>query len=133
MKNSLLILFILSNVLTSCQKKTCEGLLFKNGITTENGKRYSGQCVVHHTNGNLSSVKSYENGYDHGEWKFFFPNGSLKLKGNFIYGKKDGEWTYYFENGNIWKKQFFKSGAQSGVWLTYNENCEIINKEEIIN
>jgi len=125
-------ILIILCVISSCQEKPCNTLVYQNGSTFFNGERYSGQCSDFHTNGEISSIKTYENGFDHGLWEFFFSNGNLKLKGQFHYGKRIGEWNYYFESGEIWKKHYYSDGEKSGTWLTFNIEGEIIKKEKVI-
>ena len=120
-------------ILTSCKNETCKGVEFRNGISYKNGKLYSGTCITHHSNGEVRSIQSYLNGYDHGDWEFFYANKKQQTKGGFIMGKKNGKWTYYHENGMLFKEHFYENGKKIGVWITYDKNGEISSKTNDFN
>ena len=111
----------------SCNKETCKGIEYVNGVTFKNGKLYSGKCITHNPNGTIRSIQSYKDGLDHGEWIFYHDNDELSTIGRFNLGKKVGEWKYYHKNGNIYFHQFFDdNGNEIGTWKEFNENGEII-------
>ena len=127
LKKSLILKYflILLLILTSCKKETCKGVEFKDGISFKNGSPFSGTCITNHSNGEIRSIQNYKNGYDHGEWKFFYQDKKVHVKGTFILGQKDGEWTYYHENGILHKENFYENGNQIGVWKTFDEKGKV--------
>lgn len=117
--------------LCSCQSElnTCPENLKWDGkaITTLNGKEYSGTCVTKFDNGSIRSIRSYKNGYDHGEWIFYYSNENIQTKGRFNMGKRIGTWQYLFEDGKPWKVQYYdEDGNRIGRWLTYDSTGELI-------
>ena len=118
-------LLVVMLILTSCKNETCKDVIYKDGMSFKNGSPYSGTCIVHHTNGEIRSIQKYKNGYDHGEWKFFYRDKKVHVKGTFILGQKDGEWTYYHENGILHKENFYENGKQIGVWKTFDEKGKV--------
>ena len=133
-KNLILFYFFIIILITySCQKETCKGVVFKNGISSKGGKLYSGTCITHHTNGEVRSIQNYKKGYDHGKWEFFYANKKNQVKGTFNMGKKNGEWTYYHENGELHKQHFYDNGKKIGLWKTYDENGVISSASNVFN
>jgi antitoxin component YwqK of YwqJK toxin-antitoxin module len=131
-KNLILFCFFIITLTTySCQKETCKGVVFKNGISSKGGILYSGTCITHHTNGEVRSIQNYKNGYDHGEWKFFYRDKKIQVKGTFNLGQKDGKWVYYYENSILHKEHFYENGKKIGVWKTYDENGKISSETRI--
>lgn len=131
MKKILIITFLY--LISSCKNRPCSSLVYQNSLTFDQGERYTGNCADFHTNGEISSIKNYEDGYDHGKWEYFHSNGKLKLEANFSFNKRIGEWNYYFESGQIWKRHFYKEGKKSGIWLTYDKKGNIVKEERINN
>lgn len=81
--------------------QTCNGVEFNGTRSFKNNKPFTGKCITHHNNSNLRSIQSYKNGFDHGEWIFYFDDGTLETKGTFKDGKKVGVWKYYYKNGKM--------------------------------
>lgn len=125
--------FVVIFIFTGCNNETCKGVEFKNGISYKNGKLYTGKCVTHHTNGEIRSKQSYKNGYDHGNWEFFYANKKQQTKGSFNMGKKNGKWTYYYDNGTLFQERFFDNGKKIGVWITYDKNGEVSSIKNNVN
>ena len=113
--------------LTSCKNETCKGVEYKNSMSFKNGSPFSGTCINHHTNGEIRSIQNYKNGYDHGNWEFFYRNKKIKVKGKFNMGEKDGKWTYFHENGILHKEHFYENGKKTGVWKTFDETGDMIS------
>ena len=112
-------------ILTSCKNETCKGVEQKDGISFKNGSPYSGTCIVNHSNGEIRSIQNYKNGYDHGNWEFFYSDKKTQVKGRFNMGKKDGKWTYFHKNGVLHKEHFYKKGKKTGVWKTFDETGDM--------
>jgi len=125
------ILVVLASILFSCKNETCEGIFLQNGITYKNNIPYTGTCETFHTNGQLKSLKTYLNGFDHDRWVFYYPNGEMQVTGHFNLGKRDGEWTYFYDNGNVWKKHYYANGNKTGVWKTFDEQENLIEETQI--
>ena len=111
--------FVITLLFVNCGKpKTCKGIYRIGNITYKNEKSYNGKCVTHHPNFKIRSVQSYENGFDHGEWKFYHDNGEISTIGKFEYGKKIGVWKYYFPSGAL------------KVLSEYNYSGDLIRQEK---
>lgn len=80
---------------------------------------YTGRCS-NYTDGILSSIQQYKNGYDHGKWIFYFQNGNIETIGSFENGNRIGEWKYYFENKSLRRISIYNNGERDGVWFELN-------------
>ena len=118
-------------ILTSCKNQTCESVEYNNGMSFKNGSPFSGTCIIHHSNGEIKSIQNYKNGYDHGEWEFFYRDKKIQTKGTFNLGQKDGKWVYYYENSILHKEHFYENGKKIGVWKTYDQNGKISSETRI--
>ena len=126
-KNNFIPFFVFLFLFFSCAPD-CSKIVYNNGISTLNGKLYTGECDSYFPNGKLNSKQSYKNGKDDGEWVFYFSNGNLKTKGFFKEGIRIGDWEYYYENGQLWKEAHYVDGNKSGVWKTFNESGLLIEE-----
>lgn len=86
----------------ACGKhQTCKGVEFNGTRSFKNNKPFTGKCITHHNNSNLKSIQSYSDGFDHGEWIFYFNDGTIETEGAFKKGEKVGIWKYYYRNGKL--------------------------------
>jgi len=131
-KNSFYTLFaIFVLVLSSCSSD-CSKIVFKDGVSTLNGKLYTGDCESRWINKQLKSSQHYVDGKDDGEWLFYYIDGTIQTKAYFKEGVRIGKWEYFYENGMPWKVQTYDSlGNKTGKWKTFSEKGELI-KTEII-
>ena len=131
-KNSFYTLFaIFVLVLSSCSSD-CSKIVFKDGVSTLNGKLYTGDCESKWINKQLKSSQYYVDGKDDGEWLFYYIDGTIQTKAYFKEGVRIGKWEYFYENGMPWKVQTYDSlGNKTGKWKTFSEKGELI-KTEII-
>tara|TARA_B100001769_G_C21987353_1_gene530743 strand:+ start:216 stop:644 length:429 start_codon:yes stop_codon:yes gene_type:complete len=119
MKNLLTLTSIL--IIYSCGPKECIGLIYKDGITTQDGVLYTGKCMTSFSNNKIRSYQEYYRGKDHGEWVFYFKDGRVQTKGNFDKGLRVGKWEYFYPSGK--QKQisnYNKNGKKDGFWITYD-------------
>lgn len=93
-----------------------DGTLLGLGEFDSKGKSI-GIWKAYHSNGRLSSKRSYENGGLKGEATFYYPDGQLKAKGTYsselhqyivssysmesMSESKIGEWTYFYPSGQL--------------------------------
>jgi len=118
-------------VFLSCKDPLpCSKLEYENGLTTLNGKKFSGKCNTFYNDFKIRSVQQYKEGRDDKKWTFYFNNGNIQTEGSFSDGKRIGEWKYYYESGKIWKVNHYKNGEKTGDWVTYSQDGEI--QESII-
>ena len=111
----------------SCETETCRGVDYINGLSLKNGLPYSGKCVTHNVEGAIRSIRRYKNGYDHGEWRFYYDNGQLEVIGEFFNGEKIGQWKYFYENGSLKNIQSYnEKGVRTGKWVKYDSIGNII-------
>ena len=130
MKKISFLIIVCNLIITSCTKTICNDLIYKDGITTLNGKLFSGNCKSYYFMGELKSQEDYLDGLDHGKWVFYFENGNVQTQGEFNRGQRIGLWNYYFENGSIWKIHNFNSlGKKEGDWIEYDRTGNEIYKK----
>lgn len=109
-----------------CSEISCADLKYENGITTLNGKLYTGKCYEYYFNGQIRSKQEYKNGKDHGKWTFYHPAEIIRTSGEFNLGTRVGTWKYFYPNGKIWKVNNYDSlGNKIGKWTTYAEDQTI--------
>lgn len=103
-----------------------EYLTYNENISDPNNDNaYSGRCSTYELE-NLSSIRQYKNGYDHGKWKFYHNNGQLEVKGKFNMGKRIGEWRYYYEDGKLMQISNYLDGNREGRWLRLDKSGDTI-------
>lgn len=125
--HTLFALFVL--VFTSCSTTDCSEIVFKNGVSTLNGKLYTGDCQSRWINNQLKSSQHYINGKDNGEWLFYYMDGTIQTKAYFKEGVRIGKWEHFHENGLPWKIQTYdEDGNKDGVWKTFNKQGELIKE-----
>ena len=112
MKIKVLASLVILGVLMGCKNETCTNLVFKNGVTYQDGEVYSGVCNTYRE-GHLRSTQEYLDGLDHGEWTFYFSNGQIQTQGTFEKGKRIGIWSYFYENGQLSQEAHYKDGRQN--------------------
>ncbi len=93
---------------------------------------YTGRCSTYDLD-TLSSIRSYKDGYDDGNWTFYYKNGEIETKGKFKMGKRVGEWKYYYENGNLKQVAEYMDGQRSGTWYSLNINGDTLSKKKYLN
>lgn len=82
-------------------------------------------------NGTVRSIRRYKNGFDHGEWRFYYDNGQLEVMGEFFNGEKIGEWKYFFKNGSLKNLQTYTDkGVKTGKWVKYDSLENIIDVKD---
>tara|TARA_B100001175_G_C19508132_1_gene642070 strand:+ start:1085 stop:1555 length:471 start_codon:yes stop_codon:yes gene_type:complete len=142
-KNFLLSIFTLL-IITSCNPDPCNGLYLRKPnpyidevrtyVRTSDGDRetdvfYTGRCINYNAEGVLLSIQRYQDGLDHGKWKFFYEDGTIETVGKFKMGKRVGKWKYYHPNGNLKQVSSYKSGLRYGAWTGYNSEGDVIWEE----
>ena len=131
MKFKKLILVISVLIMVSCSEPNeCPEFDFNNleRTTTLNNIPFTGRCSTY-LNGRLKSVQQYLNGYDYGNWVFYFDNGKVETKGRFNKtGERVGRWKYYFDNGvKMQISKYSKNGDRIGVWKVFNKDGDLID------
>jgi antitoxin component YwqK of YwqJK toxin-antitoxin module len=106
----------------------------KTYLKSGDGKRetdivYTGRCGVY-SEGKLSSIQVYKDGFDHGVWKFYHINGKIETKGKFDLGKRIGKWKYFYDNGSLKRVSFYDNGERTGVWFELNTEGDTLWTEE---
>ncbi|MDB4063069.1 hypothetical protein N9848_01680 [Flavobacteriaceae bacterium] len=129
-KNNFYILLLVSLLIfTSCSTKDCSKIVYKDGVSTLNGRLYTGDCESWHPNGQLKSSQHYVDGKDDGNWVFYFIDGTVQTKAVFKKGIRVGKWEYYYENGGLWKESYYDDGEKSGTWKTFLEDGLLIEED----
>lgn len=126
MKKRVLFFLLIQFYLIGCNKTDCSDLKYENGITTLNGKLFTGKCYEYFFNGQIRSEQEYKNGKDNGIWTFYHPAEIVRTSGEFKMGVRIGTWKYFYPNGKIWKINNYDSlGKKVGKWITYAEDESI--------
>ncbi|MAZ73658.1 MAG: hypothetical protein CMC70_10995 [Flavobacteriaceae bacterium] len=75
-----------------------------------------------YANGNPRDVYTYKNGFKHGTYTGKNYYGNTTAKGTFIQGFQDGEWNYYYDNGTLESTRNYDIDKLEGVYVRYHEN-----------
>ena len=125
-KNNCFKLITISLLVFSSCSTDCSKIVFKDGVSTLNGKLYTGDCESKWINKQLKSSQYYVDGKDDGEWLFYYIDGTIQTKAYFKEGVRIGKWEYFHENGMPWKIQIYDDdGNKDGVWKTFNKQGEL--------
>ena len=81
-------------------------------------------------NGQIKTMKKFDNGNRIGEWSAWFIGGNIKLKENYKDDKRHGIRTKWGNNGKKRWEMFYINGLKDGTWTFWDKNGNII-KEEI--
>ena len=57
--------------------------------------------------------------------KVYYPNGQLEYVGHFENGVEHGEWKYYYENGTIKFVENWRNGVEHGVHYDYSPDGQV--------
>lgn len=99
----------------------------ENGLVLWNNLPFTGILYsLHQSNADTSSLSSYQNGREHGEWKQFYEGGQLKEKRFFKNGLKEGEYVAWWPNGNKQLHYFFENGEYEGGCREWNNEGSLI-------
>ena len=82
----------------------------------------NGKSIFYHHNGNISTVKTYNDGKLHGEYIDCFVSGEERSKGKMYYDKMDGKWTFWYHNKKKELECEFDFGTMIGVAKIYHDN-----------
>ena len=64
-------------------------------------KKYTGECMCFHPNGNIWVQGQHVNGIRTGMWKEYYDNGNLHVEVNLINGSINGEYKKWYNNNKI--------------------------------
>lgn len=100
--------------------------LFKNGLKTGPWKDYN---VL----GKLINELNWNQGYQSGIQKQYFPNGNLELVFVCDSNKVLGEVKRYYKNGHLSFKGYYDAEGPAGLWSSYYSNDSIENLAYLVN
>jgi antitoxin component YwqK of YwqJK toxin-antitoxin module len=76
-----------------------DGVFLSRGFLKNEKKE--GTWFYFYETGELKQEIEYENGIEHGAYKFFGKDGTLLISSTQFNGLLDGEWREYYENGQL--------------------------------
>lgn len=117
-----------------------DGLLYTDSLATEpftgyykgkvmgkrieyeviDGKR-NGIFVLYNESGFVETLGYIKENYNHGEWKYYYPEGELESVGIFNYDKPDSVWNWFHKNGLLMQEGRYKDGKREGEWKHYDD------------
>jgi len=128
-KNNFFFLILSIVILFASCTQDCTEIKFADGISTLNGKLYTGDCESRYINNQVKSIQHYADGKDEGAWIFYYLDGKVQTKAFFKAGIRVGKWEYFHENGQLWKTQTYDAlGNKIGVWETFDEDGKLIKE-----
>jgi len=133
-------LFILTSlILSSCNSESNEikcKALTKEGIKhLDDGKIYSGNCLVY-KNDIIAESRKIQNGI-HKKSIGYWDTGEIKYTGGIKNDSLNGVYREYYKSGRIAKKGKFKKGYYHGRWKFVREDGVVLrvtkfNKGKVI-
>lgn len=60
--------------------------------------------------------------------ELYYESGQLDYIGHYQNGKEHGEWKYFWENGNVKSVEYYEKGLEQGTMFDYNEEGQPIVK-----
>ena len=97
-------------------------LVKDGGLFYHDGKPFNGIAFQMYDEKNIQFEKSFKDGKQDGEEKYWYENGTLKINTNFKNGKKDGKVSKWHENGQLEEEGFYEDGYMNGVFKGWHEN-----------
>jgi len=146
---SLACILIFISVVSSAQVTIDEDGLYHN----ENNELYSGKYIEFYTNGNkrielslkkgivdgpvtlyfesgqISEIRSYDQGKMDGTWSTFNAEGVKIGVANYRDNVKHGEWFIRDDAGTLRFEMHYTDGKKTGTWKMYNEMGELVSEE----
>lgn len=120
---------------------------------TDSQGRKIGKWQKKYKNGQLRYKGQFENGYETGQFIYYYPSGKIQSKINFTEKgtlaamksfyengvqkatgfyrnkKKHGTWKYYSpETGNLVSEESYSNGIKDGVWIVYYPSGKVASK-----
>ncbi len=65
---------------------------------------------VYYPNGGLEYVGQFENGVEHGTWKYYYENGTIKFVENWQNGVEHGVHYDYSPDGQVYRELHYENG-----------------------
>ena len=100
----------------------------KTWITKKDGLS-NGQWQEWLENGKLRYNAYWKDGKGHGLWQYFHDNGILKYEESYIMDIPDGISRAYYDNGQLKDDFFWLQGKKQGVWTSYSETGVVLKTE----
>lgn len=101
-------------------------------------------CIVLDSLGNYNGV--IIDGYQEGQWSYYYPNGNLRAKVNFLkgnglvnddngipYNGRNGTFLKWHENGQLAAKKEFRNGYSEGESKVWYENGKLASQSIFFN
>ena len=90
----------------------------------------TGKWQKKYDNGQLKYKGQFENGYEVGEFIYFFPDGKIQSK--LVFSEKGVMTTVsiYYKNGSQQATGFYRNKLKHGTWKYFNAATGIISKQE---
>lgn len=79
----------------------------------------------YYEDGQIQSIRNYEDGKLSGESIFYYETGNIKLKLEYNQNQLDGVVKTYYESGSINSKKKYSNNLLNGKMIIYYENGEI--------
>jgi len=95
---------------------------YENGNAFQNGQTFSGKVCSHHSNGEMHTLTSYNEGLKEGMWEVFFSNGQREKSGFTRKGEDDGLYREWYNNGELKYEYHYDLGKKVSIWKSWYED-----------
>lgn len=88
-----------------------------------------GEFIYYYPTGKIQSKINFSEEGTYAAITFFYENGMKKATGFYRNKKKNGNWKYYnSETGNIVSEENYANGIKDGVWIIYYPSGNIVSE-----
>ena len=95
-------------------------------------KNGTGEYVGRYGNDTIAAKGFYVDGFQTGQWNYWYSTGQKSQTTYFMQGKPDGKSINYYESGKISTEGSMKGGKQHGEWMWYHTNGQVSSRANFV-
>lgn len=94
-------------------------ITYANGLAYRGEALFSGKVCSYHSNGEIHTLTSYNEGVKDGIWEIFFSDGKREKSGFTRQGEGDGLYREWYANGELKYEYHYDLGKKVDVWKSW--------------
>ncbi len=135
MKTSVLYLFLIAGILSSCSDSKDEA--DETNVEANNSAKTKPKTVIadgpyleKYPGGQPRIEGQIKNGERYGQWTAYYPDGTKQSEDFFEDGKKNGKTATFYKDGKVRYIGYFKWDKPDGAWEFYDTTGAVATKKE---
>ncbi len=104
-----------------------EHIVLSSAFQEMDAESLDGIYKLYADNGNLSEVRSFDNGQMDGTWLQYDAQQNLVAVANYKDGLKNGSWIIWDANGIKRYEMQYKDGERTGEWKSWNGSGTLVS------